>query len=91
MDVSQASRPLDAAPDPRSGGHRASCPRCGARVVRVSRRTLDMLLNVIVPVHRYRCPHPSCRWGGLMRSRGARLPYGESGEAPRCTLEASDL
>lgn len=41
------------------------CPRCGAPAKRIHRKTLDRLVNVFVPVHRYICSNPDCRWRGL--------------------------
>jgi hypothetical protein len=42
-----------------------SCPRCGGTLHRVHRRGLDHALNAMVPVRRYRCGNPECRWHGL--------------------------
>lgn len=41
------------------------CSRCGAPAKRIHRKTLDRLVNVFVPVHRYICSNPDCRWRGL--------------------------
>ena len=45
------------------------CPGCGGRLHRVHRRPIDRLVNVIVPVVRYRCRNPECRWRGLRVKR----------------------
>ena len=47
------------------------CPRCGGDVHRIHRRPIDRLLNLFVPVARYRCKDRECRWAGL-RVRSAR-------------------
>ena len=41
------------------------CPQCDAGIHRVHRHTLDRLIGIIVPVHRYRCSNSDCRWDGL--------------------------
>ncbi len=45
------------------------CPKCGGRLHRVHRRPIDRLVNVIVPVVRYRCRNPECGWRGLRVKR----------------------
>jgi len=47
------------------------CPDCGGELHRVHRRPTDRILNVLVPVARYRCRTRACGWGGL-RVRKAR-------------------
>ena len=41
------------------------CPQCGGEVRRVHRRPRDYLINLFVPVYRYRCSNHECRWEGL--------------------------
>ncbi len=41
------------------------CPRCGSEIHRVHRRWHDRLLDLYVPVRRYQCEDPDCRWRGL--------------------------
>ena len=45
------------------------CPRCGSDVHRVHRRWHDHLLDLYVPVRRYQCTDPNCRWRGLRFKR----------------------
>ena len=46
------------------------CPRCGSNLHRVHRRSLDRVLNLLVPVRRYQCDGKQCRWQGLRFGRG---------------------
>jgi hypothetical protein len=41
------------------------CPRCGSDLHRIHRRGRDRLLNLYVPVRRYRCRDRNCAWSGL--------------------------
>jgi len=41
------------------------CPECGGSLHRVHRHGLDRLVNLLVPVRRYRCDNRECRWVGL--------------------------
>ena len=41
------------------------CPECGSPLHRVHRHTRDRLITWIVPLRRYRCVDPDCRWTGL--------------------------
>jgi hypothetical protein len=41
------------------------CPRCCGDLRRIHRHRLDRLVNVFVPVGRYRCRNRDCRWQGL--------------------------
>jgi hypothetical protein len=45
-----------------------ACPRCRGPARRVPRQTLDKLLDLFVPVRRYRCIRQDCRWEGRVRS-----------------------
>jgi len=45
------------------------CPRCGSEVHRVHRHWHDRLLDLYVPVRRYQCEDPDCRWRGLRVKR----------------------
>ncbi|HIC88411.1 MAG TPA: hypothetical protein EYP04_03285 [Anaerolineae bacterium] len=42
-----------------------TCPRCGGRISRVHRHFTDRLLDLVIPVRRYRCRSSACRWEGL--------------------------
>lgn len=42
-----------------------TCPRCGGRIHRAHRHGVDRLVNLVVPVRRYRCGGKECRWHGL--------------------------
>jgi hypothetical protein len=41
------------------------CPRCGDDLIRVHRRGVDRLVDVVVPVRRYGCPRSNCRYSAL--------------------------
>ena len=41
------------------------CPRCGGHISRVRRHLTDRLINLIIPVRRYRCREKGCGWSGL--------------------------
>ena len=45
------------------------CPRCGSEVHRIHRHWHDHLLDLYVPVRRYQCKDPACRWRGLRVKR----------------------
>ncbi len=40
------------------------CPHCASRALRIPRRLRDRLFSFIVPLRRYRCESPECRWEG---------------------------
>jgi hypothetical protein len=40
------------------------CPQCKGEIHRVHRRVMDRVISWVVPVHRYRCSNPACRWAG---------------------------
>jgi len=42
----------------------ANCPRCNSGVVRIPRRFIDRLINIVYPVYRYRCQSFLCSWEG---------------------------
>jgi hypothetical protein len=46
------------------------CPRCGSELHRIHRRSLDRILDLLVPVRRYQCDDKECRWKGLRFGRG---------------------
>ena len=50
-------------------GQRRMCPRCGHDLIRVRRRSIDRLLSLAVPVHRYQCLSMVCGWTGNIRVR----------------------
>jgi hypothetical protein len=41
------------------------CPRCGSELHRIHRRWHHRVLNLFLPVRRYRCADRSCGWRGL--------------------------
>lgn len=45
------------------------CPRCGGELHRIHRHRLDHMLDLLVPVARYRCKNSDCRWEGLRVKR----------------------
>jgi hypothetical protein len=47
------------------------CPRCGSELRRIHRNGMDRLLNLYVPVRRYKCGDHDCQWQGL-RVRASR-------------------
>lgn len=50
-----------------------TCPRCNASVFRVSRRFVDLLVSVFLPVRRYRCISMECNWEGNRRPKQISL------------------
>jgi hypothetical protein len=55
-----------------SGG--SACPRCKASVFRISRRFIDLLVSLVMPIRRYRCVSMACNWEGNLREKRASLP-----------------
>ena len=52
------------------------CPRCGGDVRRIHRTRVDRLVDLVVPVRRFRCTGDECGWAGRRVSRkelGERL------------------
>lgn len=45
------------------------CPRCGGDLHRIHRLRRDHMLDLFVPVRRYRCKNSDCRWQGLRTKR----------------------
>ncbi len=43
----------------------ARCPRCGGDLYRIHRHWRHRLLNLVIPVRRYRCKDEACNWRGL--------------------------
>lgn len=41
------------------------CPRCGGDLHRIHRRWHHRLLNLVIPVRRYRCADQACGWQGV--------------------------
>lgn len=41
------------------------CPKCQGPIHRVHRTRLDHVINIFVPVRRFRCANHECRWKGL--------------------------
>jgi predicted RNA-binding Zn-ribbon protein involved in translation (DUF1610 family) len=41
------------------------CPQCGSDLHRIHRRWRHRVLNLIIPVRRYRCANQACGWQGL--------------------------
>jgi hypothetical protein len=60
---SGGNRPVEAGHS--SHGH--TCPRCNSAVYRVPRRLVDLLMNLFMPVSRYRCHSAGCAWEGNLR------------------------
>ncbi|MEH0166592.1 hypothetical protein [Roseateles microcysteis] len=58
--------------------HRPVCPQCGGPLRRVHRHAIDMLIDTLIPVLRFRCVTAECGWEGrrrrlqTQRSDGAR-------------------
>jgi len=46
------------------------CPLCAGAITRVRRRTIDRVIALIVPLHRYRCKSLQCGWEGTLRVTG---------------------
>jgi hypothetical protein len=42
------------------------CPRCAGAITRVRRHTIDRVIAVIFPRHRYRCKSLQCTWEGTL-------------------------
>jgi hypothetical protein len=45
------------------------CPVCQRMTHRVHRRVLDMIVNLFVPILRFRCSAMDCDWEGRLRRR----------------------
>lgn len=56
---------------PKSGArrHALACPVCQGAVERISRRWVDRLLSIVMPVQRFRCATMSCQWEGNLRAK----------------------
>jgi hypothetical protein len=55
------------------------CPRCGAKLIRVRRSSLDRVLSIFSPRRRFRCTSPECEWEGVIKNRHAeRYAYSAS-------------
>ena len=46
------------------------CPQCNGNIYRVHRNAVDRLINLYVPVQRYRCANDQCLWHGLRVGAG---------------------
>jgi hypothetical protein len=46
------------------------CPKCDGTIHVIHRHTVDRLINLYVPVRRYRCANAECRWCGLRIGNG---------------------
>ena len=55
------------------------CPQCDADIHRVHRHALDRLIDIIVPVRRYRCGNSDCQWDGLRVSTVTGRPRSGAG------------
>ena len=44
---------------------RPVCPVCGSGLHRIHRHQTDRIIALFVPVKRYLCKNPECRWSGL--------------------------
>jgi hypothetical protein len=52
-----------------------TCPRCNSPVFSISRRFVDMLVSILMPIRRYRCNSMTCNWEGNLRNK--RSPQAE--------------
>jgi len=52
----------------------STCPRCKASVFRISRRFIDLLVSLVMPIRRYRCISMACNWEGNLREKRMSLP-----------------
>lgn len=50
-----------------------SCPHCRSSVFHVARRLPDLLVNLFVPIERYRCISMQCSWEGNLRAKRSVL------------------
>ena len=50
------------------------CPKCDGPIYRIPRRSIDRVLSLISPKHRYRCGSWDCGWEGNLPSEGSRKP-----------------
>lgn len=50
------------------------CPCCEGHLYRVPRRVVDVLLSILLPVHRYRCRSEACGWEGNLRKKTPSRP-----------------
>jgi len=57
-----------------AAAHGLACPTCGSAVFRVSRRAVDLLASIFVPLRRYRCIAMKCAWEGNLREKPISLP-----------------
>jgi len=53
------------------------CPRCGSELSRIRRRPIDRVVNLYLPVARYRCRDGECAWHGQRVRSGRRQGSGE--------------
>lgn len=44
-----------------------NCPLCNSSTNRISRRFIDLLLSIFIPLRRYRCRAIRCSWEGNLR------------------------
>lgn len=51
-----------------------SCPLCNGSTNRISRRFVDLLTSIFIPVRRYRCRAMRCNWEGNLRTSLAASP-----------------
>jgi hypothetical protein len=50
------------------------CPCCYSRAYRVRRRSIDRVVSLILPRHRYRCGSIGCGWEGNLAVRTRSPP-----------------
>jgi hypothetical protein len=43
------------------------CPLCAEPLLRMHRTSVDRMISMVVPVHRYRCYNLSCNWEGVLQ------------------------
>ena len=72
-----------------------TCPRCNAPVIRVSRKDIDLLISIFVPLRRYRCSSMKCGWEEVVRNkRLGWLGYGHDRKYEDCKyhlMESSQI
>ena len=80
MDLT-TSHTSDTRPKTYSGISKRCCPDCTARLVRITRRPVDRLQSLVVPVKRYRCRTFMCGWeGNLPWSAGSNTVASGAGD-----------
>lgn len=66
---------------PRAESYGPNCPLCNSSTNRISRRFIDLLLSIFIPVRRYRCRAMRCNWEGNLRNPPAETSPAGRGDA----------